>query len=114
MLTRRLDDIKSYSAAAHRVSALTVSHSVSLEATRIQAAARQVGETGRDRVADRYRSNSETARGNTDSSQSHSQHTYKNTEGEGLNSTETSKSRLTCQEVSKDIWIRELCPYYSC
>lgn len=83
-LTRRLDDKKSYSAAAQRVSALTVSHSVSLEATRTQAAAKQVGETGRERVADRYRSNSETARGNTNSSQSHSQHTYKNTEEESL------------------------------
>lgn len=75
-LTRRFDKRKSYSAAAQRVSALTVSLSVSFEATRTHAAARQDGETGRDRVADRYRSNRETARGNTDSSQSHSQHTY--------------------------------------
>lgn len=105
-----MDDKKSYSAAAHRVSALTVSHSVSLEATRTQAEAKQVGETGRDRVADRYRSNSETARGNTDSSQSHSQHTYKNTEKETFKQLRNTWMK---SEVLKDCWIGDLCKLLS-
>lgn len=40
-LTRRLEGRKLYSAAAHRVSAVTLSHSVSLEAMRMQLAAKQ-------------------------------------------------------------------------
>lgn len=63
------------SAAAQRVSAVTLSHSVSLEAMRMQPATRQDGETGSDREAERERSIREMARGNTASSQPHSQHT---------------------------------------
>lgn len=78
-LTRRLDVWKLYSAAAQRVSAVTLSHSVSLEAMRMQPAARQYGETGIDREADRNLSIRETDRGNTVSSQPHSQHTWRET-----------------------------------
>lgn len=53
MLTLRLEVRNSYSAAAHRESALTGSLSTSLDATRTQAAARQAGEEGRERVTDR-------------------------------------------------------------
>lgn len=49
-LTHRSAERNSYSAEAHSACAVTVSLSVSLDATRTQAAERHVGETGRDSV----------------------------------------------------------------
>ena len=83
ILTLRLDAWKLYSAAAHSVSAETLSTSLSLEAMRTQAATRQYGETGSDSEEERNRSIRETARGNTPSSQPHSQHTWRGEERGG-------------------------------